>query len=177
MKQLPLLALVGIIVCLSACTTAPPVSVKTDFDRGAQFGRYHTYALDPGPTGLAPSGDAALQEALRSTLAGRGLTEAARGNADLYIISTVITQEKLHSMPTGVTTYVPSRYGRYGGTWLLNTDVREYTEGALVIDVVDRKSRALVFRGIGQAVVGIQERNAAAIKEAVSKMAAEIPSA
>ena len=162
---------------LTACSTTPPVAVRTDYDHGTRFGGYHTYALDAGPTGLSPAGNAALQESLRSNLATRGFKEASAKTADLYIISVVLTQEKLHTIPTGGTTYLPSRYGRYGGTWLINTKVNEYTEGSLVIDFVDRKTHKLVFRGLGQAAVGLKERNAAAIREAVSQIVAAYPAA
>lgn len=167
---------------LVACSTTPSVSVKTDYDHSATFGKYHTYALDADSTGLGPTTQAALVDALRSSLAARGLKETSTGKADLYIVPTVYTQEKLDVIPAGRGyTYFPSRYGRYGGwnagtgTLAMHTDVTQYTQGSLVIDFVDSKTHKIVFRGLGQAAVGKAEKNAAAVKAAVNKIVAAYP--
>jgi len=161
------------IVCgLAACTTAPSITVKTDYDHSASFGKYHTYALDTAATGLGPTNNAVLQQALRSSLAARGLKETG-ANASLYIVSAVITSEKVNVLPGGGVTV--SRFGAYR-TWAMNADVQQYTEGTLIIDFVDGKTRKLVFRGLAQAAVGSQARNANAIREAVTKIMAQFPS-
>lgn len=163
------------IVCgLAACTTAPSVTVKTDYDHSVPFGRYHTYVLDMGVTGLDPTNSAVLQQALRSSLAARGLKETG-ANASLYVVPVVITREKLNVLPGGGVTVWPSRYGGYRGAWAMNAEVQQYTEGTLVIDFVDGKTHKLVFRGLAQAAVGSQARNANAIREAVTKIMAQFP--
>jgi hypothetical protein len=167
---------------LVACNATPPVSVKTDYDHSATFGKYHTYALDADSTGLGPTTQAALVDALRSSLTARGFKETSTGKADLYIVPTVFTQEKLNVMPAARGyAYYPSRYGRYGGwntgmgTLAMNADVTQYTEGSLVIDFVDSKTHKIVFRGLGQAAVGKAEKNAAAVQAAVNKIVAAYP--
>ena len=57
----------------------------------------------------------------------------------------------------------------------MNAEVQQYTEGTLIIDFVDSKKHKLVFRGLDQAAVGSTERNAAAVQEAVNKIAAAYP--
>jgi hypothetical protein len=57
----------------------------------------------------------------------------------------------------------------------MNAEVQQYTEGTLIIDFVDGKTRKLVFRGLAQAAVGSQARNANAIREAVTKIMAQFP--
>ena len=167
---------------LVACNATPPVTVKTDYDHSATFGKYHTYALDADSTGLSATTQAALVDALRSSLSARGFKETSTGKADLYIVPTVYTQEKLDVIPGARGyTYFPSRYGRYAGwnagmgTVAMNTDVMQYTEGSLVIDFVDRKTHKIVFRGLGQATVGKAEKNVAAIQAAVNKIVAAYP--
>ena len=159
-------------VCgMAACTTAPSVTVKTDYDHSASFGKYHTYVLDTAATGLGPTNNAVLGQTLRSSLAARGLKETG-ANASLYIVAAVITREKLNIVPGGGVTV--SRFGAYR-TWAMNADVQQYTEGTLIIDFVDRKTHKLVFRGLAQAAVGTQARNANAIREAVTKIVARFP--
>ena len=164
--------IVSVVLCeLVACTTAPSVTVKTDYDHSAAFGKYHTYVLDTAATGLGPTNNAVLQQALRSSLAARGLKETG-SNASLYIVSAVITSEKLNVLPGGGVTV--SRFGAYR-TWAMNAEVQQYTEGTLIIDFVDGKTHKLVFRGLAQAAVGSQARNANAIREAATKIVAQFP--
>jgi hypothetical protein len=160
---------VSVVVCgLAACTS---VTVKTDYDPSVSFGKYHTYTLDTTLSGLGPTNNAVLQQALRSSLAARGLEETG-SNASLYIVAVVTTKEKLNIVPGyGMTV---TRFGAYR-TWAMNADVQQYTEGTLIIDFVDAKTKKLVFRGVGQAAVGSQGANAKAIQDAVTKIVAQYP--
>jgi hypothetical protein len=158
-----------LVLCiLAACTS---VSVKTDYDHSASFGKYHTYTLDTSLSGLGPTNNAVLQQALRSSLAARGLRETG-ANASLYVVAAVTTKEKLNMVPGyGMTV---TRFGAYR-RWAMNADVQQYTEGTLLIDFVDPKTKKLVFRGLAQAAVGSQRANASAIQEAVTKIVAQFP--
>src|SRR5690242_10833327 len=101
---------------LISCTGGPAVSVKTDYNHQISFAGYKTYALDLSEAPqLRPTGRAALSESLKSNLAARGITETSKAQADLVVVPVAFTQEKLHTMPTGGTTYVLSHPGyRYG---------------------------------------------------------------
>ena len=55
------------------------------------------------------------------------------------------------------------------------TNIDQYHEGTMILDFVDARTKKLVFRGIGQAVVGGPEANAAKIREAVAKMMEGFP--
>src|SRR4051794_33555039 len=109
---------------LAACST---VTVTTDYDHAANFGKYKTYTLAPPPHGprLTPTSDAALREALRTELAARGITEATSGRGDLAIVPQVFTQDKIsvqqyedwgYRAGTGYGGAWAYRYGTYG-TW------------------------------------------------------------
>jgi hypothetical protein len=54
-------------------------------------------------------------------------------------------------------------------------DVNQYHEGTMVLDFVDARTKKLVFRGTGQAIVGGAEANAEKIREGVAKMMAAYP--
>lgn len=177
------LASLGIACALGACST---VTVTTDYDKSAAFGKYKTYSLAPAAKGqaLSPTGEAALRDALRTELGARGITEAASGKADLAIVRHVFVSDKV-----SVQKYTDWGYG-YGGGWPYSygyygmwagaprtyVDVTAYTEGTLVLDVVDTRTKKLVFRGTGTAIVGGPESNAGKIRSAVEKMVAELPS-
>jgi hypothetical protein len=173
---LRLTLLAGACIWLVACTGGPAVSVKTDYNHKVSFNGYKTYALDLSEAPeLRPTGRAALSDSLKSNLAARGITETSKGQADLVVVPTAFTQEKLHSMPTGGTTYVLSHPGYRYGNWYINNDVTQYTEGTLVLDFLDRQKHLIVFRGIGQGAMSTSERNAAGIRDAVAKIVDEFP--
>jgi hypothetical protein len=69
LKTLPCLTSITVICALTACNTAPSVTVKTHYDHAATFGKYHTYTIDNASTGLGPTTAAALESSLRSSLA------------------------------------------------------------------------------------------------------------
>lgn len=163
-----------IALVLNACSS---VSVTTDFDHSTQFTQYRTYTLVPSsdPVGLSPSSESALQETLRSSLALHGITEN-NDNADLHIVRHLSSKDKLVVYPSGAG--MPYRYGRYGmwvGAPYYPADVSQYTEGTLILDFVDAKTRKLVFRGIGTSVLSDPATNAARIREAVNKIVQAYP--
>src|SRR3954467_14382591 len=145
-------ALLAATCALAACST---VTVTTDYDHSAPFGKYKTYVLAPAKRDqtLSPASEAALRDALRTELAARGITEATSGKADLAIVRHVFLQDKVSVQqytdwgygPHGA---MPYRYGTYGvwtGAPRTYTDVSQYTQGTMILDVVDTHTKKLVF--------------------------------
>jgi hypothetical protein len=168
---------------LAACST---VTVTTDFDKAAAFGKYKTYALAPAHKGqtLSPTSEAALRDALRTELSARGIVETTNGKPDLAIVRHVFLDEKIsvqqytdwgYGYGAGMWPYGYGHYGMWAGAPLTYTDVNQYTQGTMVLDVVDTHTKKLVFRGTGTAVVGGPDSNAGKIRDAVKKMVAALP--
>ena len=168
---------------LAACST---VTVTTDYDRSAPFGKYKTYSLAPPAKGqkLSPTSEAALRDSLRSELAARGISESTSGKADLAVVRHVFVQDKVSFQQYtdwgygfgGGWPYGYGYYGMWAGAPRTYVDVNHYTQGTIILDFVDTRTGKLVFRGNGTAVVGGPESNAAKIREAVKKIVAELPS-
>jgi hypothetical protein len=173
------LALLGAIA-LFGCST---VSVNTDYDHSASFGRYHTYALKPPERGLtlSPSVDAALRNALRENLATRGMREAsANERPELAVVPQAFTQQRVSVEQYNTWGYAdgmwPYGYGRYGGWYGAPAyTVNSYTEGTLLLDFVDTSTHKLVFRGEAKGTLGSTESNAEKVEEAVKKIVAKFP--
>jgi hypothetical protein len=169
---------------LAACST---VSVTTDYDRSAPFEKYKTYTLAPAAAGqtLSPASESALRNAIRTQLAARGVAESTAGKADLAIVRHVFTEDKVSVQQYtdwgyghGYRAGWPYGYGSYGmwaGAPVTYTDVNQYTQGTLILDAVDTRTKKLVFRGTGTAVVGGPESNARKIEQAVEKMVESLP--
>jgi hypothetical protein len=170
-------ALYAAIPVLAACSA---VTVTTDFDPSTAFDKYHTYALQESKEGqqLSPSSEKAFRDAIHINLAAHGIREAT-DNADLSVLRYVSTKEKTvvyQSYGFGYDYgYGFGRYGAWTGVPRNYTDVSQYTEGTLIIDFVDAKTRKLVFRGIGKGTLGDPQTNAQRISEAVQKIILEFP--
>src|SRR5215831_19116331 len=169
---------------LNGCSTG--VTVTTDYDHSAHFGKYKTYTLASPPHGqtLSPTSEAALRDALRTELAKRGLTEVPGKKADLDVVRHVFTQERLSVQQYtdwgygygGGWPYGYGYYGMWGGAPMSYTDVSTYHEGTMILDFVDARTKKSVFRGVGTAIVGGPESNAAKIREGIAKMVEAFPS-
>ena len=172
------------IISLTACSS---VTVTTDYDHAATFTRYKTYSLEPPAQGqtLSPSSEAALRDSLRAEMGARGIREVARGSGDLAVARHVFLQEKVSVQQYGAWgygyhggwPYGGGYYGMWHGAPMAYTDVQQYTVGTMILDFVDRRSNKVVFRGTGKAVVGGPDSNAAKVREAVTKIVADFPTA
>ena len=135
-------------VAALACST---LRVSTDYDPKIDFGRFRTYAWlpdEPTPTGSPRLDSPLLHERIRTAidraLEAKGF--ARTENPDFLVRFDLSSQRKLD-----VSTYNSGFYRGYG-YWMSipQTEVREYEEGSLIIDVIDRAEKKVVWRGIGQ---------------------------
>ncbi len=144
---------------LAACS---PVQVNYDYDPGADFRSIHTYGwekVDLADDALArePLLRKRIVEAVDSYLQGRGYRRVSRNRADVLVVIHGGFKEKMR-----VTNWEGPGY--WGSCWYdpwwrggrphgRHIDVSYYTEGTLVIDIVDREKAELVWRGLGTAIV------------------------
>lgn len=181
-NTLQFLVAIAIACVFNGCAA---VTVTTDYDHAANFAKYKTYALTPPhhTSIMSPTSEAALRDALRAELASRGLTEAPGKKADLDVVRHVFVQEKVSAQQwsdwgyRGSWPYSFGSYGMWNGAPVTYTDISVYGEGTLILDFVDARTKKLVFRGVGKAVVGGPESNAGKIREAVAKIVAAYPGA
>lgn len=140
-------------VLLSACSTAP--RIHSIHEQGMDFDRYQTFAFlkkhQPEGEEYLSLSDKYLRQAIAQELRARGLREAE--DADLLVGFNVSTKEKVSSTsyPSATMGYYRyrTRFGyTYGPGYGSETRVRQYTEGTLSIDVVDRERKQLIWEGV-----------------------------
>ena len=155
MRVLALMLMVAVAGCAGA-------QVKTDADADADFTRYRSYVLQPGRLVGAQAMDAArenpllaerIQKAIGAELSRKGLQQAPdAANADLiatYTASarTVVDFDVIAPAEPGFEPYDEWYWGPgFEDVW-----VDEYREGTLVIDLIDARTRKLVWRAIARA--------------------------
>ena len=166
---------------LGGCASGP--TIHTNQNPAIDFTNFRTYSYVEQMGTDAPGGPTSLltqflQAAVDREMAGRGY-ELSGGDTDLQINFYVETQEKIQSrqVPSGPT-YGGGYYGYRGGyygTWggySQTTEITQYTEGTLSIDVVDRARNELIWEAV---VVGrVRESLLANLEERVNEVVPEI---
>ena len=159
-----------VVVSLLALPMVAAAQVRSDVDRRQDFSQYRTFEVAVGPLvradGTADEQNTLAEDRLRRAVAGeltaRGL-EATSVNADLLVRVSSREAERTEVVSSGFNYYptywyrpVRLRNGRIAYLRTYNPwsrpfydDVRtrRYLEGALTVDVVERVTGRLVFRG------------------------------
>jgi len=178
---LPLLLLAG---------CAVGYDVRTDHDPTAEFGAYRTFAIPPPERADTPNEfDNSLvlkriAAMVERRLQDRGLARAGVEDADLSVRFWLTTERRTEVSTVPAAPFLgpwpgpypyPNRVGRWGAMYE-DVIVRNYTEGTLVLDLVDAKRGELVWRAY---VVGTVSRDReaafAALDEAIGRALAEYP--
>jgi hypothetical protein len=138
--QLKRFSFTGVALLLATATFA---GVKTDYDRSANFSQYKTYSWEKVET-KDPLWVPRIKEAVNTALAAKGLMPVASGG-DISIVAMEMTQNH----PT-LNTY----YDGFGGGWRwgggfgnATTTIDNYKVGTLVVDLLDTKTKSIVWRG------------------------------
>lgn len=173
----PLLASLAL---LAGCATGP--QIYTNSDPAGDFTGYRTYNFAE-PLGTDRADYTSLLSQYLKTAVSREL--GARGyqrseNPDLLVNFYTESKEKVQSTTTagpGLGGFYGWRTGYYGVWGGYETRVTQYTEGTLVIDVVDARRSQLVWEGI--AVDRVREENLrnpqSAVDQAVAQIFAQFP--
>ncbi len=176
-RLMQVIATTGAVTLLVSCATATGSShVDTDVD----FARYRTF--DWGAPDVFPVGDARLdhnatfidhlQGAVEKQLASRGLEHGVDGRTDLLIHFHASIDRRLEIAATD------ARHG-YCFDDSCRNGVQEYQAGTLIVDVVDRATDKLVWRGWTQrsveGVLNDRDRLVRMIDEGVAKMFVGFP--
>jgi Domain of unknown function (DUF4136) len=120
--------------------------VKTDYDRGANFGQYKTYSWAQVKTKEALDVDR-IKTAVNAALAAKGWTQVDSGG-DVSIVAMEITrnQQTLNTFYDGFGGgWGWRRFG--GGFGEATTTTETYKVGTLVVDLFDAKTKQLIWRG------------------------------
>lgn len=169
-------ALIGL--ALAGCAT---MNVSSHVDRGLDVTKYRTY--DWGPPDALPTGDPRLdqdpffkdhmQGAVERQLAAKGFVRAepsATPDLLIHYHASITRRIDVNEADRG-----------YGYTGDLGSSVREYEAGTLVLDIVDSRTKQVIWRGWAQDTVTdmLEDRDTMArkIDEAVRRMLERFPPA
>ena len=168
---LPLIALAFV-----SCTS---VRVATDYDTKAQFDNYKTFAFyKPGidKAEISDLDKKRIMRAIESELLDKGMQKSA--TPDILVSLFTKSRERVN-----VNNNVGWGFG-YGWGWNpwmwgggAQVNINRYTEGTLFVDVIDAKSKEMIWQGIGSGALSTRsvERKEERIKEFVQEILSEYP--
>jgi len=166
----------AIMVAVAGCAA---MTVSSHIERSVNFTDYVTY--DWGPPDNLPVGDPRLDNnpffrdylmgAIEKKLAAKGYERAVSGEPDLLIHYHANVSRKFDVYETD------AHYGYCYGD--CQPQVVDYEEGTLVVDVVDRNTSKVVWRGWSQdtmnGVIDNQDRLKKQVDEGVTRMMVLLP--
>ena len=172
----------GLALCVFFMTQCSPIlSVQTDYDREADFSEYRTFYWSDDFQSQNSEGTAneplfyntlvkkRLKQAIQRELEGKGYSLSAE-NPDLLVSAQVVVEER--NSNRGGYPYYPYFYGYYSG---FNTgSSNSQKEGDVVIDLIDRNRRQLVWQGYASGVLEMNTKDRQQeINEAVTMIISE----
>lgn len=167
------------VMLLSGCASGPSIYVNTDPE--ATFASYRTYNF-VAPLGTdGPGYSSVLSQYLRMAtsreLEARGYQRS--DSPDLLVNFNVQTREKIQTTSSGPRYggYYGYRAGYYGVWGGYETEVRQYTEGTLNIDIVDAARKQLAWEGaaVGRVREKDRENLQPVIDDVVMQILAKYP--
>ncbi len=167
------------------------LKINTDYNQMIDYSQFETYAFMPVEDRLDENEliAARIRNAISTNVEDGGFRKVDdAGRADLLVAWHLMLDDKFSVTTTGGGYYGGAygrgywgRYGYGGGGYGMSTSyttVNEWTEGTLVIDVIDRDKDILIYRATAESKirenVDPQERTER-INDVVARMMADFP--
>ena len=148
MKKLIWMA--ALLLLLAACASGP--SIVSNTSQGTDFGAFKTYNFFPQlgtdrSNGVRTPISSRLMASMEREMEARGLSRS--DSPDLLIDFNVWAEDRVDIRSTPSHTVHRSHWNRGFSTWpTYNTTVRQYTEGSLLIDLIDPRKGVLVAEAV-----------------------------
>ena len=161
--------------------------VTTDYSPATSFSQFRTFALVSSPDTAAGQQllDQRVSNAVQAQLTGKGLTATDRQNADLFVGYGMVdkTHKEVYTDRDGWGWGGGWgwRYYRWGVAWPMTVQrrVETYTDGTVVVNLIDAKTKKVVWEGEVADVVSLPVGNPVSatkdIDAAVAKLFGKYP--
>lgn len=171
---------------LAGCATTPKATIRSTVDSATDFAQYRSFGfvekLGTDTANYESMVSASLKNAARRELERRGLVYSG-SSPDLLVNFNGKLDEKLRVTQTPSVTMGMGYYGYRGGiysTWPMypqETNVDQYTQGTLNVDVVDARRRQLVWEGVavGRVTEKVRDNIPAVIDSVMPEIFARFP--
>jgi len=180
---------IALAVGLVAAAGCAGQQVSTDYSPSVAFSQYRTFVIVSRPDSASHQLlDDRVRSAIAAQLPAKGLSETDRAGADLYVGYGIVdrTHKEVYTTGTGTGWGWGGGWGwrgyRWGMAWPtdLQSEVEKYTDGTVIVCMVDAKTKKLVWQGQAADVLSLPVNDPAKatqrIDQAVAKILSRYPS-
>ena len=173
------LLIIGALAFIIFTISCSSVSVKYDYDPAIDFSKFKIFSwkeVEIPNDALAKNPLLAkrVKESVIKELEAKGYTYSESEDVDFAVVAHAGTKDRMQITDWGSYGWYSPWWGPYGG----RVDVSQYTEGTLVIDIVDMREKEMAWRGLATGTVDESsnpERSQVRINQTVSKILANFP--
>jgi len=167
------------LLLINGCATRTAV----DYDRTAiaKIGMYECFIIDSREERssyqdvvLSPIVDRRIERAISRDLLAKGFQQNC-GKHDFRVIFNTVTKTKTEINDLGAGPSVFRRYPYMGHGGYSRIDIDQYEEGTFIIDIIDEKTKDLVWRGAYTQRLGWSAPGKTEVQEIVGAILAEFP--
>jgi hypothetical protein len=148
--------------------------VKVDFDKNVDFLKYKVFAWVPFQEPAAnPANHIRMTKAIEAALVEKGLVRAEPGQqADVYVrMQGRIEKRRPSSSGPSDSAWSPTPNQQ----WKVSFDIKKVDVGTLVVELWDGKSKDVVWRSKGEALIKSPDMIEKTIDTAVKRLFADYP--
>ncbi|WP_446742520.1 DUF4136 domain-containing protein [Silvibacterium acidisoli] len=159
----------------SLALSAPAfASVQTDYDHGADYTRYKTYSWGQVKVEDSAMADR-IKTAIDQNMQAKGWQLVPNGGkTTIFVIGQVTSEKQLESTYWNIDTHWGNNWNWNAWGWG-NTGGFVTTSRALVFDIFDSSSHALLFRGINWDEKANSGKNANQLDKDITKIFSRFP--
>jgi hypothetical protein len=162
MRIVRVMSVIGFMLCAVAASSRAQ-TVQTDYDRSFNFSQLKTFNFGPPMDPLAGDSlnDGRIRAAIESNLAAAGFRMETGAKPDFAVAYYVTAKDKLNVQD----------YSIGPGRWFGRRDIRvdQFTEGTLIVDLIDTNTKQFVWRGRVSGAVELKKLDEK-INKAVEKL-------
>lgn len=169
-----------ILLLAAAAAGCSTMKVETEYNPGAPFASYRTYAwitAQPGPEQPPPLRDPRIRSmivgAVDREMAKKGMVRVQEGTSPDFLVSVLgFSRSRVEVSSYGYAYPAGFVYGPYGPAAVAMpvAQVTQYTEGTMFLDFVDAKTKQLFWRGTASDTVTSASAIPGTIDEAVRRL-------
>ena len=126
--------------------TALAQKVNVDWDRGANFSQFKTYAWQPSPDPAKGLWDQRIIDGVNQQLQAKGF-QLVTSNPQMSVVYTSHVHKEQQVVGTGYNMGPYWGWGYWGGPTSTTYNTYTYKQGTLVVEIADNDGHTLLWRG------------------------------
>jgi hypothetical protein len=161
----------------AAVPVARAQSVKSDYDKATDFAKYRTFSFKKGTDAPTPFAQQRIEGAVAAQLKERGIVPGDSPDLYVYTHTKIDKQQRVDVTSFGYGGY-PGWGGWGGGFGSSSVMVTDVPIGTVMVDLVDAKTQALVWRGVASDTLSSNptpEKSEKRINKAMAKLFDKFP--